>query len=56
MNAMPKHSFFSTASAKKTDSRVEQSKRAHRYDSPEQEKLARYVLEKHREALRELAK
>jgi hypothetical protein len=42
--------------AKPEKAQASTQKRAHRYDSPEQERLAQRVLEKHKVALRNLAK
>jgi len=55
MNAIPKQ-FLTTHTEKSARARVERRGSVHRYDSPEQERLAKYVLQKHYRALRELAK
>ena len=54
MNAVlkPIMQFFSHAPKE----RVETDAREHRYDSSRQEKIAAYVLKKHKATLRELAK
>ena len=57
MNAILKNSRFAACKpAKSSTARQTTDERTQRYDSPEQEKLAKYVLEKHKVALSALAK
>lgn len=54
MNAVLKTNLFAKPNAEKARTAIEL--RTHRYDSPEQERLAKRVLEKHKVTLRNLAK
>lgn len=53
MNAVLKQLYGQFQSAK---TQPVEGKRTHRYGSPEQEKIVKYVLEKHKVTLRNLAK
>lgn len=54
MNAVLKHKLYGQLQSDKTQ--PVDGKRGHRYGSPEQEKIVKYVLEKHKVTLRNLAK